>query len=63
MRVASGTNDAELEWGVPAGTVAVEDDGASVVAAANTLNFTGDGVTVTDAGGGQADIAIASGGC
>ena len=40
------------------GDVAVEDDGSSVVAAASTLNFTGDGVTVTDAGSNQVNIAV-----
>ncbi len=40
------------------GDVAVEDDGVSIVAAASTLNFTGAGVVVTDAGGGQVDIDI-----
>jgi hypothetical protein len=40
------------------GDVAVEDDGVSIVAAASTLNFTGAGVVVTDAGSGQVDIDI-----
>lgn len=44
------------------GDVAVEDDGAAILAAASTLNFTGAGVAVTDAGGGQADINIPGGG-
>lgn len=39
-------------------SVAVEDDGASVVATASTLNFAGRGVSVTDAGSGQADIEV-----
>ena len=42
----------------PQGGIAVEDDDTSIVATATTLNFTGAGVTVTDAGSGQADIAI-----
>ena len=45
---------------VAANTVDVEDEGVAVNTA-NTLNFTGSGVTVTDAGGGQADIDIPSG--
>lgn len=44
--------------GVGSGSVAVEEEGVSEVAAATTLNFTGAGVDVTDAGSGQADIAI-----
>jgi len=44
------------------GSFAVEDDGVSIVGTASTLNFTGSSVTVTDAGSGQANIAIESGG-
>ena len=44
------------------GTIAVEQAGAPVVAAATTVNFTGDGVTVTAGGSGVADIAITGGG-
>ncbi|MBB3991344.1 DUF2793 domain-containing protein [Croceicoccus naphthovorans] len=44
------------------GSVAAKDDGSTVVAAATAFNFTGAGVVVTDAGGGQADIAIPGGG-
>ena len=44
------------------GDVAVEDDGTAILAAASILNFTGAGVAVTDAGGGQADINIPGGG-
>lgn len=40
----------------------VEDDGANVVTDAKILNFTGAGVTVSDAGSNQADIAISGGG-
>jgi hypothetical protein len=43
------------------GAIEVEDDDVDVVAAATILNFTGAGVTVTDAGGGQADIDIPGG--
>ena len=38
--------------------ISVEDDAVEILASASTLNFTGAGVTVTDAGAGQADIAI-----
>jgi hypothetical protein len=40
-----------------AGTIIVEEDDSSVVAAATTLNFT-TGIDVTDAGGGQATVAV-----
>ena len=40
------------------GSVSVEDDGLEIVPAASTLNFTGSGVTVSDAGSGQVDINI-----
>jgi hypothetical protein len=40
----------------------VEDEGISVVAAAVALNFTGAGVTVTDAGSGEATVNIPGGG-
>ncbi|MEM7806222.1 MAG: hypothetical protein AAF545_15035 [Pseudomonadota bacterium] len=40
------------------GDTAVEDDDTQILAAATTLNFTGTGVTVTDAGSGQANITI-----
>ena len=44
------------------GGLGVEDNGVSIVSPASVLNFTGAGVTVTDAGGGQADIDIPGGG-
>jgi hypothetical protein len=40
------------------GGVDVEDDDVSILAPASVLNFSGLGVTVTDGGSGQADIAI-----
>ena len=40
----------ELEIASSGGALSVEDDGAETVASATTLNFTGGGVTVTDAG-------------
>lgn len=39
-------------------SIPVEKNGVSVVSALAILNFTGAGVTVTDAGSGQADVAI-----
>lgn len=41
------------------GAVAVEDEGVEITAAAVRLNFTGAGVTVTDAGGGEVAVAVA----
>lgn len=38
--------------------VTVKDNGVQVNGTINTLNFTGNGVTVTDGGGGSANIAI-----
>lgn len=43
-------------------SIAIEDGGSEILAAATRINFTGDGVTVADGGGGQADVAIAGGG-
>ena len=40
------------------GTIQVDDEGSTVVAAATILNFVGSPVTVTDAGGGEATITI-----
>lgn len=40
------------------GAVAVEDEGAEVISAAARLNFTGNGVNVTDAGSGEVTIDI-----
>jgi len=51
-----------LDWATVSSSIDVEDSGTSVVATADTLNFTGTGVTVTDAGNNQANIAIAGGG-
>jgi hypothetical protein len=44
------------------GEIAVEDEGSEVIADARTINFTGAGVSVTDAGGQQVDVDIPSGG-
>lgn len=43
-------------------TVAVDDEGVEVVAAASTLDFAGAGVTVTDGGAGTATVTIPGGG-
>lgn len=40
------------------GGVSIEDDGSAEASSVTTLNFTGDGVTASDAGGGQVDINI-----
>lgn len=48
--------------GVGGGGVDVEDEGVSETAGATILNFTGAGVTASDAGGGQVDINIPGGG-
>ncbi len=50
---ANGSGGASLE---------VQDDGVTEVVAAAVLNFTGAGVTVTDVGGGVANIDIPGGG-
>ena len=44
------------------GDVAVEEEGSQVLAAASTFNFTGAGVSVSDAGGGQVDVDVKTGG-
>jgi hypothetical protein len=44
------------------GTISVDENGTEIVAAATRLNFTGSGVTVTDLGGGEAEINITGGG-
>lgn len=65
LSVASGTSDAELQWETLAPSIngiRVEDDGAQIVATAQALNFTGGGVTVTDSGSGEAEVAIPEGG-
>jgi hypothetical protein len=43
-------------------SLAIEDDDVSIVSSASILNFTGSGVVVTNGTGGQANIAISSGG-
>ena len=44
------------------GEVSIEQDGSEILPAAVSLNFSGSGVTVTDEGGGTANIAITGGG-
>jgi len=44
------------------GSILVEDEGTSIVAAATALNFAGAGVLVTDAGGNKALVTIPGGG-
>jgi hypothetical protein len=44
------------------GGAAVDDEGVEILSAPRRLNFTGPGVTVTDAGSGVANVAIAGGG-
>ena len=48
------------------GSLAILDEGSTVVSSATAINFIGDCITATDAGGGQADITItcsSGGGC
>lgn len=44
------------------GSVAIEDEGVQVVAAASTLNFIGANVVASDAGSGQIDVTVSGGG-
>jgi len=44
------------------GSIAVEDEGSEIVASAARINFTGAGVTASDAGGGEVTVTIAGGG-
>jgi hypothetical protein len=43
------------------GTIAIKDEGVQIIASASAINFIGDGVTATDAGGGVADVTIPGG--
>lgn len=54
------TCDAGASTGISG--IRVEDEGTSIVATATALNFAGAGVTVTDAGGGEALVTIPGGG-
>ena len=59
--VWTGLDYAQAEGGL-ASTIAVQDDGTEVVAAASRLNFTGSGVTASDGGDGTATIDVPGGG-
>lgn len=63
-QAAVGTSWFSLEHNAVfgSGSVEVQDEGATETAAATILNFTGAGVTVTDMGGGEAEIDIPGGG-
>lgn len=51
----------EISSGGGAANVAIEEDGTPVVASVSTINFTGAGVNVVDAGSGQVNVTITSG--
>lgn len=44
------------------GSIAIEDEGSEILASMSRINFVGAGVTVTDAGGGEATVTIPGGG-
>lgn len=44
------------------GSIAVKEEGSTIVGSATSLNFIGSAVTVTSGGGGQADITITASG-
>lgn len=60
--VAVNAGATALEFVAPpaggGGSVAIEDEGTEILATASRINFTGAGVTVTDAGSGEATITI-----
>lgn len=58
----AGQNRVDVTVAASAGAVAVEDEGTEILAAAARLNFTGSGVTVTDAGGNEATVAVSGAG-
>ncbi len=63
LQVPSTRTAGDTGWedvGPPGGSLAVQDDGVSTVAAATTLNFVG--ASVTDAGSGVATVTITGGG-
>ena len=49
-------------YGVLGGSIGIEDEGSSILTSANTLDFVGAGVTVTDGGGNTATVTISGGG-
>lgn len=58
----AGQNRVDVTVAATSGAVAVEDEGNQILAAASRLNFTGSGVTVSDAGGGEATVAVSGAG-
>jgi hypothetical protein len=58
----AGQNRVDVTVAATSGAVAVEDEGTQILAAASRLNFTGSGVTVTDAGGNEATVAVSGAG-
>ena len=61
LSVNAGATAPEWQTVSSSSGVDVEDEGTPILTPATTLNFTGSGVVVTDAGGGVADITISSG--
>lgn len=58
----AGQNRVDITVAAASGAVAVEDEGTQILATASRLNFTGSGVTVTDAGGNEATVAVSGAG-
>lgn len=58
----AGSNRVDVTVAATSGAVAVEDEGNQILAAASRLNFTGSGVTVSDAGSNEATIAVSGAG-
>lgn len=58
----TGVTDVPISGGGGSSGVDVQDEGTPILTPAATLNFTGAGVTVTDAGGGVAEVNIPGGG-
>lgn len=54
----SGT-DGDADWEDPEASLTVKEDGTEVASPVATINFTGDGVSVTDDGAGQVTVTIA----
>jgi hypothetical protein len=58
LQAGSGLSITDTTISASGGSLTVEDDGTSTVTGATALNFAGTGVSVTDAGGGEATITI-----